>query len=78
MSRKNDPGLHAWVGSALRMRRLAAGLTLKEFAESVEVTTATVARWETEENAPDAHAVQRIAEKLEVAPEDFARSPRVV
>ena len=78
MVHKNDPGLTSWIGAALRMRRIAAGFTLKEFGEQIDVSIATVARWETEENAPDAPTVQKIAETLAVLPEDFARQPRVI
>lgn len=78
MVHKNDHGLTSWIGAALRMRRLAAGLTLKEFGEQIDVSIATVARWETEENTPDARMVHKIAETLAVLPEDFSRPPRVV
>ena len=78
MSRKNDPGLDSWYGLALRLRRISAGMTLKEFSDQVDVSIATVARWETDENAPDEPTVEKIAEALSVLPEDFGRSPRVV
>jgi len=78
MTHKNDHGLQAWVGSALRIRRLAAGLTLKEFSQKVGVSTATVARWETDTNSPDAQSVQLISEQLRSEPIDFSRAPRVV
>ncbi len=78
MSHKNDPGLDAWVGMSLRVRRVAAGLTLKQFANKVGVTSATVARWETDDNAPTAQSVERIAEELQSKPQDFSRPPVIV
>ena len=78
MTHKNDHGLQAWVGSALRVRRIAEGLTLKQLADKVGVSTATVARWETNANCPDAQSVAMISEEFHSEPEDFSRRPRVV
>ena len=78
MSRNNDSGLAQWCGSALRIRRVAAGLTLKDMADSLNSSTSTIARWETEEHPPPADSVQRLSEIFRVEPEDFSRPPRVV
>jgi len=78
MSRNNDPGLENWCGSALRLRRVAAGMTLKEVAEELQSSISTIARWEMEEHPPPAQTVERMAEIFFATPSDFSRPPRVV
>ena len=78
MRPKNSPGLPAWRGEALRLRRLASGWTALDLAERVGVSKSTVARWEASENAPTSDQVVLLAEALDVPRSVFAREPRIV
>ena len=75
---RNDPGIGAWCGDALRLRRLSRGLTAAEVAEAVGVGKSTVTRWEVEEGAPPAGMVMRLAALMECSLVDFSRPPRIL
>jgi transcriptional regulator with XRE-family HTH domain len=48
-------------GRRIRAARLAVNKTRRELAETVEVTYATVCRWENEQRFPDDHHLVRVA-----------------
>jgi len=78
MRPKNSPGLPAWRGEALRLRRIAAGWTTEELAERIGVSKSTLARWEAGEHSPTSDKVADLAEALDVPRTVFAREPRIV
>jgi transcriptional regulator with XRE-family HTH domain len=78
MRPKNSPGLPAWRGDALRLRRIAAGWTAEELAGRVGVSKSTLARWEAGEHAPTSEVVAHLAELLDVPRAVFAREPKIV
>ena len=78
MTHANNPGLEQWNGSSLRLRRLAANMTLRELAEKLNSSTSTIARWESGTHPPPAETVHRLAEILFANPDDFSREPRIV
>lgn len=79
MSRRpNNPGIPKWCGESLRIRRLYAGWTIRELAESVGVTKTTVHRWERNENAPTSDDLERLSRRLDVSPSVFATPPKIV
>ena len=74
----NQPGIPAWHGDALRLRRLAGGWTCRQLAERVCVSKTTLLRWETNSNTPTAEQVQELARVLGVAVHAFSKTPRIV
>jgi transcriptional regulator with XRE-family HTH domain len=78
MKPKNEPGIPAWRGDALRLRRIAAGWTTAQLAERIGVSKTTLIRWERNENAPNSQAVQALAVALDVEVAAFSKAPRVV
>ena len=48
-------------GRRIRVARLAVNKTQRELAEAVEVTYATVCRWEAEQRFPSDHHLVRVA-----------------
>lgn len=77
MAFKNNPGLPAWKGRTLRIRRICAGMTLEDLAARVNVSKSTVSRWEQGGNSPAAEDVARLAEALEVPAIVFAKEARL-
>jgi len=78
MRPKNEPGIPAWRGEALRVRRLAARWSTEELATRVGVSKSTLIRWEQGENAPTSANVADLADALDVPRAVFARIPRIV
>ena len=77
MRPKNNPGIPAWRGDALRLRRIYAGWTFRQLAERVGVSKSTVSRWENGHNEPDSSAVAAISDALDLPAATFAREPRI-
>ena len=55
--------------SKLRKARLAAGLTLQDFARQVGVAASTVSSWEIGSASPTAKRIPKVAKALNVTPE---------
>lgn len=73
----NEPGIPAWCGEALRLRRLIAGYTAMSLAEEIGVAPSTIGRWEADENSPSAEHVKQLAAVLDVKPRAFSRVPKI-
>jgi len=54
------------IGKRLKKIRKELGLTQKEFASSIEISEATLRRYESGQNFPDAEVLERIANKYGV------------
>ena len=54
------------IGKRLKRIRKELGLTQKEFATSIEISEATLRRYESGQNFPDAEVLERIADKYGV------------
>jgi len=78
MKPKNEPGIPAWRGDALRLRRIAAGWRTQDLADRLGVSKTTIIRWEMNENAPGSEHVRQLAEALDVEVAAFAKAPRIV
>ena len=78
MRPKTEPGIPAWKGEALRVRRIAARWTTLDLARRVGVSKSTLIRWERGDNAPTSANVADLAEALDVPRAAFARTPRIV
>ena len=77
MRPKNQPGIKAWRGSSLRVRRSYQVMSAEELARRIGVSKSTIARWETDEHEPTADRVLQLAEVLSVSPQVFAREPKI-
>lgn len=75
----NHPGLKAWNGRALRLRRLShePPLSLQEVADQLGVAPSTVSRWENGYNAPAHETVLRLAELLGCPFVTFGKEPKI-
>ena len=78
MAYKNSPGIPAWRGESLRIRRIASGWTAVALAKRVGVTKSTLLRWELGTNAPTSDHVRLLAEALDVDVSVFSKLPKVV
>jgi len=75
----NNPGIKAWCGAALRVRRVAHNLSMDDLALTLGVTKSTIKRWEHDENAPTSEMLDKICAALdEPKPVVFSRPPKVV
>lgn len=63
-------------GERLRLRRIHVNLSLRELAESIGVSPATVYKWEVGRHCPNLEDVIAMAPLLRVSPEWFLRSGR--
>lgn len=63
------------IGKNLQKLRKQRSLTQEMLAERVGVARQTVAKWETEESAPDLLTAGRIAEALGVSLDDLVNAP---
>ena len=59
------------LGSNLKLQRKKAGLTQSEFAQKTNTSVATLRRWEAGQTSPDASKILKIAEVLNVSPEEI-------
>lgn len=75
---KNEPGIPAWQGDALRVRRVAAHWTTADLAKRVGVAKSTLLRWEHGVHSPTAAHVADLAEVLACPRAAFARAPRII
>lgn len=66
----------ASLGQSVRQRRLAAGLTQSELAESADVADATLSRIERDRLEPSIGLVRRIADALGVTTDDLLSGPK--
>lgn len=78
MAYKNSPGIPAWRGESLRLRRIASGWTAVDLAKRVGVTKSTLLRWELGTNAPTSDHVRLLAKALDVEVSVFSKLPKVV
>jgi transcriptional regulator with XRE-family HTH domain len=62
-------------GELIREGRLAKGMSMGQLASAVGRTAASVRRWERDEVLPAADVVQRLAEVLDIDPDDLAVHP---
>ena len=63
------------IGRNLQKLRKQKNLTQETLAERIGVTRQTVAKWESEESAPDLEAAGKLAAVLEVALDDLVNAP---
>ena len=75
---RNDPGIGAWNGRALRVRRSITGISATKLGSVLDVSQSTVLRWEKDLGAPTAPQVRALAQLLACQPDDFGREPKVV
>lgn len=54
------------IGKLIRARRMEKGLSQKQLAELMQVSLATVSKWETGVNLPDILNLDKIAKKLDI------------
>jgi transcriptional regulator with XRE-family HTH domain len=78
MKPRNEPGIPAWRGDALYLRRVAQGWTAVNLAKRVGVSKTTLLRWESGENPPTSAHVRKLAQVLGVEVTAFAKQPRIV
>ena len=75
---RNDPGIDAWSGRALRVRRIITGVSATKLGNVLDVSQSTVLRWEKDLGAPTAPQVRALSQLLGCKPEDLGREPKVV
>jgi len=75
---RNNPGIPKWRPHALKLRRIAAGWTLNDLSERLQVSKSTVSRWETGLNTPTGDQLDQLADMLQVPKAVFAREPKIV
>ena len=75
---RNDPGIDAWSGRALRVRRVITGVSATKLGNVLDVSQSTVLRWEKDLGAPTAPQVRALSQLLGCKPEDLGRDPKVV
>ncbi len=63
------------IGKNLQKLRRQRGMTQEALAEAVGVARQTIAKWETEESAPDLEMSGRLAGVLEVSLDDMVNAP---
>ena len=63
------------IGANLQKLRKQKGMTQETLAEAVGVARQTVAKWETEESAPDLETSARLAAVLNVSLDDLVNAP---
>ena len=63
------------IGKNLQKLRKQRNLTQEALAEKVGVARQTIAKWETEESAPDLEMSGRLASVLEVSLDDLVNAP---
>ena len=63
------------IGKNLQKLRKMMNLTQETLAEKVGVARQTIAKWETEESAPDLACAGRLAAVLDVALDDLVSAP---
>ena len=73
----NEPGIPAWSGNALKVRRILAGWKVDDLAKRLNVSKSTVSRWETGTHAPPAVQIEHLAALLDTPRAAFAREPKV-
>jgi len=73
----NQPGIPAWKGNALKVRRILLGWTVDDLAQRLNVSKSTVSRWETGRHAPPAAQLAQLASLLDTPLAAFAREPKV-
>jgi transcriptional regulator with XRE-family HTH domain len=71
MPRKNDHKILVVFGHNLKKRRLAKGLSLREFAAIADVDHAMIDRYERGITNPSLTTIAKLAEALEVEPADL-------
>jgi transcriptional regulator with XRE-family HTH domain len=74
----NEPGIPAWNGNALKVRRILAGWKIDDLAKRMSVAKSTISRWETGLHAPPAKQLNQLAEIFSIPRASFAREPKVV
>ena len=73
---KNNPGITGWSGAALRVRRVAKGLTATKLGDIVGVSQSTVIRWEGGD-APTGTKVEALGTLFGCDIEAFSREPEI-
>ena len=63
------------IGKNLQKLRKQKSLTQEALAEAVGVTRQTIAKWESEESAPDLEMAGQLASALNVALDDLVNAP---
>ena len=63
------------IGKNIQILRKQKNLTQEALAEAVGVARQTIAKWETEESAPDLACAGRLAAVLDVALDDLVSAP---
>lgn len=59
------------LGSKIRAAREAKGLDIRQLADAVGVSFATISRWETEDRIPRVENLFRLSAALDVPVSDF-------
>ncbi len=73
----NPPAGELWTPDALRVRRVARGISRHDLAQCIDTTAPMIRRWE-EGQPPQADMIRRLCKFFNVAPNVFTRDPRVV
>lgn len=63
---KNTPNGYRWIGSVVKERRLEKGLLLRDVAERIGVSIATVSFWESGQRYPRMENYYRLKGVLEL------------
>ena len=66
-----------WSGNALKLRRMARGLSATGFGRIVGVSQSTILRWE-RGDSPTGVQLRRVAAALECEPGSLAREPEII
>ena len=65
-----------WNGDALKLRRMARGLSATAFGRAVQASQSTVLRWERGDHPTEVQLL-RIAEALGCEPRSLSRAPEI-
>lgn len=71
---ESEYSAHASLGTLIRARRIALGLTPKEFAEEIGRSELAVARIEHESLDPDVRTLEKCAQVLQIALSDLCNT----
>jgi transcriptional regulator with XRE-family HTH domain len=71
MRRKNDHKILVLFGHNLKKRRLAKGLSLREFAAIADIDHAMIDRYERGVTNPSLTTIAKLAEALEIEPHEL-------
>ncbi|MDY6400410.1 MAG: helix-turn-helix transcriptional regulator [Synergistales bacterium] len=65
------------IANNIRLYRKKAGLTQIQLADDMEISIATLRRWEAGETTPTGSRIEELAHRLDVSPEDIVASNEI-